>query len=150
MIITLKAPLAGAAIVRRLRPQLPPGLSILTCEAFRPLKDVTTEAAYRVQLMGATFPEQPLEALGRQSHFYFERSNRKGRLKKIDLKAMLKSIQRVQPDMLEFTLHHQLEALVRPADLLTHLFKLDPGVIRRARVTKLKLQHHPRQVGALR
>lgn len=53
---------------------------------------------------------------------------------------MVKSIQRVQPDTLEFRLDHRMDALVRPADLLEHLFDLAPEVIRRAWVTKLQIQ----------
>jgi hypothetical protein len=33
-----------------------------------------------------------------------------------------------------------MDALVRPADLLAHLFQLAPDTIRRARVTKLTMQ----------
>jgi hypothetical protein len=50
---------------------------------------------------------------------------------------MLKAIERVAPDTLEFTLLHKMEALVRPADVLAHLFGLDTETIRNARVTKL-------------
>jgi hypothetical protein len=53
---------------------------------------------------------------------------------------MVKSIQRVQPNTLEFRLDHRMDALVRPADLLEHLFHLAPEVIRRALVTKLQIQ----------
>ncbi len=144
MIITLRQPLADAAIVQRLQPQMPPGLSILGCEAYRRRKADAVEVDYRVQLMGAAFQDQPLERLRRQSHFYIERTNRKGRLKKIDLKAMLTKIKRVPPEGLEFTLRHQLDALVRPADLLRHLFNFDADVIRRARITKLKMHYGPR------
>ena len=137
MIITLKTPLAPAEITRRLRPQLPAGLGIVSCENFWRRQEGPIEVSYRVRLNGTRFPAAPLEALGRQPHFYFERRNRKGRLKKIDLKAMLRTIEQVTPDTLEFTLLHQMEALVRPADLLIHLFKFDAAVIKHARVTKL-------------
>jgi radical SAM family uncharacterized protein/radical SAM-linked protein len=150
MIITIRQPMANAAIVRRLRIQLPPGLSILSCEVFRRRKEAAPAVDYRVQLQDTTFPDQPLEILNRQPHFYIERLNRKGRLKKIDLKAMLTHIKRVRPDRLEFTLRHRLEALVRPADLLRYLYNFDSDVIRRARITKLKMHHHPRQAGAPR
>jgi radical SAM family uncharacterized protein/radical SAM-linked protein len=150
LIITLRQPMADTEIVRRLRSQLPPGLSILSCEVFRRVKDAAPAVDYRVQLVDATFPDQPLEILGRQPHFYIERLNRKGRLKKIDLKAMLTSIKRARSDLLEFTLRHQLEALVRPTDLLRYLFKFDADVIRRARITKLMMHHYSRQTGVPR
>nr|MDJ0809758.1 TIGR03936 family radical SAM-associated protein [Desulfobacterales bacterium] len=137
MTITLTQALAPAEIVRRLRPHLPAGLDIVNCEAFRRTKDVETEVSYRVQLAEAAFPPEPLEVLKRQDHFYFERRNRKGRLKKIDLKAMLLKVSRLQPDVLEFTLRHRMEMLVRPSDLLLHLFQFPPEVIKHARVTKL-------------
>ncbi len=137
MTITLTQALAPAEIVRRLRPHLPAGLDIVNCEAFRRTKDVETEVSYRVQLAEAAFPPEPLEVLKRQDHFYFERRNRKGRLKKIDLKAMLLKVKRLQPDVLEFTLRHRMEMLVRPSDLLLHLFQFPPEVIKHARVTKL-------------
>ncbi len=150
LVITLKRPLDDIAIVRRLRAQLPPGLSILSCEAFRRIKDAAPEVDYRVQLVDAVFPVQPLEMLSRQNHFYIERANRKGRLKKIDLKAMLTRIQRTRPDRIEFSLRHQLEALVRPADLLRCLFDFDAHLIRHARITKLKMHHHPRPADVAR
>ena len=137
VILTLKNLLAPEEIVRRLRPQLPDGLSIVNCDIFRSIKDERIEVSYRVQLAAAIFPKGPIENLERQAHLFFERRNRKGRLKKIDLKVMLKHIDRVQPDTLEFTLRHKMEALVRPSDLLVHLFKFRPEVIRHARITKL-------------
>jgi radical SAM family uncharacterized protein/radical SAM-linked protein len=140
MIITLKTPMTNAAIVRRLRPQLPEGLAVLACEGFRRAKAAALAVDYRATLKDAVFPEAPLETLARASHFYIERQNRKGRLKKIDLKAMVKSIERVAPDTLVFRLEHRTDALVRPADLLAHLFQLAPGAIRHARVTKLNMQ----------
>ncbi|MBL0714454.1 MAG: TIGR03960 family B12-binding radical SAM protein [Desulfosarcina sp.] len=144
MIITLRAPMKPAEVFRRLRPHLPEGLSILNCAPFKHLKEVTTEVAYRVQLAGTTFPIQPLKALDAQSHFHFQRRNRKGRLKKIDLKAMLKTIQLIRPDTLEVTLYHQMDTLVRPEDLLRYLFQLDQDVRQRARVTKLKADRYER------
>ena len=137
MVITLETPQAPAEIVRRLRPQLPAGLDIVGCEPFQRAKTDTSLVSYRVQLSGAHFPAEPLETLARRPDFYFERRNRKGRLKKIDLKAMLNAIERVAPDTLEFTLLHKMEALVRPADVLTHLFGFDTGRVKKARVTKL-------------
>ena len=137
MIITLATPKAPAEVVRRLRPQLPAGLDVLGCEPFDRSPGDATLVSYRVQLVGARFPDAPLEALARQPHFFFERRSRKGRLKKIDLKAMLKAVERVAPDTLEFTLRHQMETLVRPADVLGHLFGFDSAVVKNARVTKL-------------
>jgi radical SAM family uncharacterized protein/radical SAM-linked protein len=147
MVITMQRPLADAEIVRRLRAQLPPGLSILSGERFQGRKAVA-EVDYRVQIIDGAFPDQPLETLHRQPYFYIERESRKGRLKKIDLKAMLKQIKRVRPDVLEVTLRHQAGALVRPADLLRHLFNFNADVIRRARVTKLKTHYDSRPTGA--
>ncbi len=137
MIITLASPRTPAEIVRRLRPQLPAGLDIVGCEPFQRAKTDASLVSYRVQLSGAHFPTEPLETLARRSEFFFERLNRKGRLKKIDLKAMLNAIERVAPDTLEFTLRHKMEALVRPADVLAHLFGFDTGMIKKARVIKL-------------
>ncbi len=137
MIITLETPQAPAEVVRRLRPQLPAGLEIVGCEPFQRAQTDASLVSYRVQLGGAHFSAEPLETLERSPDYFFERRNRKGRLKKIDLKAMLKAIERVAPDTLEFTLLHKMEALVRPADVLAHLFGLDTETIRNARVTKL-------------
>ncbi len=148
MTITLTQGLTPAEIVRRLRPHLPAGLDIVSCEAFRRTRDVDTEVSYRVRLAGAAFPPEPLDALKRQDHFYFERRNRKGRLKKIDLKAMLLRVERPKPDVLEFTLRHRMETLVRPADLLRHLFQLPPELIQHARVTKLNTNQFTAQAAA--
>ncbi len=144
MIITLRTAMAPAEVMRRLRPQLPAGLSIIHCEPFRRLKDVASVVAYRIQIDGQHFSREVLEDYARRDHFHIQRRNRKGRLKKIDLKAMLKNIQRTRSDTLEVTLHQQMDALVRPDDLLRHLFKLDPDVVTHARVIKLSTHHCPR------
>ncbi|MDJ0886816.1 MAG: TIGR03960 family B12-binding radical SAM protein [Desulfobacterales bacterium] len=148
MIITLETPRDPAEVVRRLRPQLPAGLDIAGCEPFQRSSTGDALVSYRVQLEDTQFPDEPLAVLARQPHFFFERRRRKGRLKKIDLKAMLTAIERVAPDTLEFTLHHKMETLVRPADVLGHLFGFDTAVIKHARVTKLNAFPATRQTAA--
>ena len=92
------------------------------------------------------FPLQVLEDFERRDHFHIQRRNRKGRLKKIDLKAMVMSIRRTRSDTLDVTLRQQMDALVRPQDLLRHLFKMAPDVSKHARVIKLRTHHRPRRV----
>ena len=150
LIITLRTAMAPAQVMRRLRPQLPEGFSIIHCEPFKRLKDVEVEVVYRIQLDGEYFSRQLLEDYTHCDHFHIQRRNRKGRLKKIDLKAMLKSIRMPRSDMLEVTLRQQMDALVRPNDLLRHLFKLDPDVIKHARVIKLSTHYYSRLAAASR
>ena len=71
------------------------------------------------------------------SEVLFTRSNRKGKLKKINLKDMVVNIDLSDSKFLEMTLRSEPGKTVRPADVLRHVFDLSDQEIKKARIVKL-------------
>ena len=92
---------------------------------------------YRVVLGHGRFDVEILKRFQKAATFEIERTNRKGKLKIIDLKAMVQHIHLVKPDTLELVIHHQPGALIRPDRVLQFVFGYPLETIRRARVIKL-------------
>jgi hypothetical protein len=64
-------------------------------------------------------------------------TSRKGKLKKIDLKAIVESSEFVNARQLKFTLKSEPGKTVRPFDLLRHIFKLSEEQVKQATIIKL-------------
>ena len=92
---------------------------------------------YRVTLHQGTFDAEAVERFKAADTVWIERTNRKGKLKKIDLKAMVQHIQCVTSDTLELVVHHRPDALLRPDIILQKVFALSSEAIRQARMIKL-------------
>jgi hypothetical protein len=70
--------------------------------------------------------EAPVELLGR-----------KGKLKKLDLKAIVESSELVNSRQLKFTLRSEPGKTVRPFDILRHVFNLSEDQVKQATIIKL-------------
>jgi radical SAM family uncharacterized protein/radical SAM-linked protein len=127
------------SLVRDLNSHLPAGLRILDCH-LAPLKTKVQKGRtndYRLSIPGYELEQQKIAAFTSSSEFLFTRSNRKGKLKKIDLKDMVVNIELADSKFLEMTLRSEPGQTVRPADVLRHVFDLPEEVIKKARIVKL-------------
>jgi radical SAM family uncharacterized protein/radical SAM-linked protein len=126
-------------VVRSLNSHLPEGLCILDCR-LAPLKSEAGEGrthVYRLSIKGYDFDREKLVAFANSSEVIFTRSNRKGKLKKINLKDMVVNIELTDSKNLEMSLRSEPGKTVRPADVLRHVFDLAEELIKKARIVKL-------------
>ena len=130
------------ALPQRLNPHLPAGLDILSC---RPAQSIPSEIeskamTYLVTLKESSFAKQKLAAFIHSSDAIVLLSNRKGKLKKINLKDMVIDIDLLDSRRLQMTLSSTPGKTVRPAQILRHIFDFSENRIKTAKIVKLKTQ----------
>ena len=72
--------------------------------------------------------------------------SRKGKLKKIDLKAIVESSEFVNSRQLKLTLRSEPGKTVRPFDLLRHIFNLNEEQVKQATILKLNSGIEPKDI----
>ncbi len=145
MRLTVVDRIAPADLVAKLNKELPHGLHVTDCLPYdRNAKKTDQAVVYRITLHHGRFDTDALKRFQSVDTMFWERTNRKGRLKKIDLKAMVHQMHRVKPDTLEMVILHRGDVLLRPDVLLRHVFQLPTDDIRQARIIKLGSRSHPK------
>jgi len=122
-----------------LNAHLPEGLHIHDCR-LAPLKsraDTAKSSVYEIAIPGYDFDRDKLASFLNSSEVNLTRTNRKGKLKKIDLKDMVVNIELTDLKHLQTTLKTEPGRTVRPAEILRHVFGLGEEEIKNARVVKL-------------
>jgi radical SAM family uncharacterized protein/radical SAM-linked protein len=128
------------AVLDGLNAHLPEGLHIHDCR-LAPLKSrvhMTKSSVYQIAIPGYDFDRDKLASFLSSSEVFLTRTNRKGKLKKIDLKDMVVNIELTDLKHLQTTLKTEPGKTVRPAEILRHVFGLGEEEIKKARVVKLK------------
>ena len=125
-------------IIDRLNRQMPQGLTILECHPDpgpkqRPRKEAT---AYTVRLREGRFDPDKAAGFANANEFYFTRTNRKGKVRRIDLKQHVLTIKIVDQQNLTLSLAANATIKVRPADVLQHVFGFGPSNVKNARILK--------------
>jgi hypothetical protein len=92
---------------------------------------------YRVTLKEDLLDEARLNAFNNMSAAPIRLTSPKGKLKKLDLKAIVESSEFVNSRQLKFTLRSEPGKTVRPFDILRHIFKLTEEQVKQATITKL-------------
>jgi hypothetical protein len=75
----------------------------------------------------------------RRADYPIEFMNRKGKLKKIDLKDMVFNIELIDSGQLHMTLRSEPGKTLRPWDALRHIFTLSEEQIKQASIVKLSI-----------
>ena len=128
------------AVLDGLNARLPEGLHIHDCH-LAPLKSRAQPAkssVYQIAIPGYDFDTDKLASFVNSSEVILTLTNRKGKLKKIDLKDMVVNIGLSDSKHLQTTLKSEPGKTVRPAEILRHVFGLGEEEIKMARVVKLK------------
>ena len=126
-------------IARQLNEQLPAGLSVHDCRP-APLKSkgpVDRHQTYRITLAGQQFDPEKLDEFIRRSEARLRWTNRKGKLKNIDLKSMVEKIDLINFACVEMTLATGQGKTVRPGQVLRYIFDLTEQQIKLAKIVKL-------------
>ena len=137
--VLMKEPTELAALKDRINAATPSGLRVIGARTL-PSKtriETTPEAWYRVWLSGSGFEPERIVALEEAREMMISRRSAKGALKKFDLKDMILNIELLAPDTAQMVLRNEPGRTLRPADVLAHVFALDPSTIRQARILKL-------------
>ncbi len=139
--ITLTVPvdIPRDSIIEGLNSNLPSGLHILPVNAAAQDSDKKRPAAntYQIWLKQGDFTRAELTAFMHRTDFPIELQNRKGTLKKIDLKDMVVSIVLIDSGQLQMTLRSEPGKTLRPWDALRHIFTLSEEQIKQARIIKI-------------
>jgi len=125
-------------VSRRLNTHLPDGLVINSCQlaSGKPRQQASKKHTYLVTLKEGHFNTEKLVSFNRASDATISLSNRKGKLKKINLKDMVLDILFLDSACLQMTLLSVPGKTVRPAMILRHIFSVAEDLIKRAKVVK--------------
>ena len=125
-------------VTRRLNAHLPDGLVINSCQFVSSIKghQAPTENTYLVTLKKGHFDKEKLASFNRASDATISISNRKGKLKKKNLKDMVLNIIFLDATRLKMTLLSVPGKTVRPALILRHIFSVAEDHIKQAKVVK--------------
>lgn len=130
--------IASDDLVARLNAELPDGLHVTDCMPYRTTEEnIDRAVVYRITLNDGIFDPEAIQRFKTADALIVERTNRKGKLKKIDLKAMVQHLHCVNPDTLELVVVHRPAALLRPDVILRNIFDLPSEAIRQSRMIKL-------------
>jgi radical SAM family uncharacterized protein/radical SAM-linked protein len=141
MVVSVEGALAPQELVSRLKAEIPEGLEVTDCRIYtKGEKPVERTVVYRVTLVsdGGAFDPQAVQRFKSAETVLYDKPNRKGQLKKIDLKAMVIRMDIVRADTLEIEILQHPGPLVRPNRILENVFALPSETLRGARVVKLR------------
>ena len=124
----------------QLNAQLPAGLCVHHCQPLPLTSNQKTSriSNYWVRLQGSVFDDEKLDAFLRSTAVTVSRLNQKGKLKIINLKDMVINIKLLNSTCLEMTLKSEPGNMVRPAEVLRHIFNIAENQIKRAKIVKLR------------
>ncbi|MBC8431716.1 MAG: TIGR03960 family B12-binding radical SAM protein [Desulfobacterales bacterium] len=131
------------SIVERLNQQLPEGLRVIECQpaASRALRNKLTAALYVVTNKDGFFDEKELIKFNNSPKVIYRRTNRKGKIKELDLKELVLNIKLLAPDRLQMTLRTEPGKTVRPPEVLDRIFSLPANKIKQAQIVKMSSEN---------
>jgi radical SAM-linked protein len=142
--LTVSATTTPEAVAAGLNAHLPAGLRVLGCEPVSGKKRGGPEEAvdrYRVTPPpGRPFDRGAIAAFLDRESWIVTRTNRKGKLKKIDLKDMIRDIDLDEAGRLMLSLGNAPGKTVRPAEVLREIFSLPEEEVQQSRM--VKMEHH--------
>lgn len=121
-----------------LNSRLPEGLSVYRCQAdnFSSKKNNLSSAIYVVTIKDSFFDERAFKAFNDSAEFMYTRSNRKGKIKKIDLKDWVLKIDMITQRTLQMTIKSYEGRTIRPFDVIKGIFRLPEEELKQAKVVK--------------
>jgi radical SAM family uncharacterized protein/radical SAM-linked protein len=128
------------SVLQGLNTHLPDGLRVHDCR-LAPHKSrahTAKSCVYQISIPGHDFDTRKLASFVNSSKATLTLTNRKGKLKKIDLKDMVVNIELPDSKHMLMTLKSEPGKTVRPGEVLRRVFDLPEEEIKKARVVKLK------------
>jgi len=123
-----------------LNTHLPAGLEITHCELSLDKKPAAEPKLirYRIALKEGRFDEAKLTAFNNMPEVGITLTNRKGKLKKIDLKDIVIESKLLDSRHLTLTLRSEPGKTLRPFEVLRHIFNLSEAQVKQATIIKLR------------
>jgi radical SAM-linked protein len=127
-------------VTRSLNAHLPAGLVVNSSQfiAGKAAPNLSGPSAYRITLRDGAFSAENLAGFKTSPEVTISVSNRKGKLKKINLKDMVVNIELLDSKQLQVSLADETGKTLRPAKILGPVFNLSDNQIKQARIVKLK------------
>lgn len=137
--MTVPAYIKPQSVSEGLNNKLPDGLLVHHVELAPAQSDikVSKSSTYHVTLKNGNFDKNKFESFVRRSDFIMELEDRKGKLKKIDLKDMVLNIELIHSRKLQMRLRSEPGKTMRPPEVLHQIFSLPAGQIKQARIVKI-------------
>jgi radical SAM family uncharacterized protein/radical SAM-linked protein len=138
-VVTVPVEVRPQTVKDGLNAHLPDGIDITRCES---ASNKNTAAApeliqYRVALSEDGFDKVKLNDFNALSEVIITLTNRKGKLKKINLKAIVVVVECFDSRNLALTVRSEPGMNVRPSEVLRHIFNLSEAQLKQATITKL-------------
>jgi len=139
-VLTVPDTVQAETVIHRLNAQLPDGICVHDCRPAQAVPQENGLAAntYLVILKETFLSQAKLDAFLSSSDFLISQINRKGKLKKIDLRDMVIHIETLDSASVKISLKSEPGKTARPADVLRYVFNVPEDEIKRARIVKLK------------
>jgi radical SAM family uncharacterized protein/radical SAM-linked protein len=138
LMLTVPGFVRPEVVSRRLNSQLPEGLAVISCQIASKKHgyQAPKENTYLVTLGEGHFCKEKLASFNRAADATISFSNRKGKLKKINLKDMVLNIIYLDSTRLQMTLSSLPGKTVRPGLILRHIFGIAEDHIKQAKIVK--------------
>ena len=142
LVVTVSEIVDIEAVKTKLNAQLPEGITIKACRlsSARKQKKSTEgqKSIYRIQSGDNVFDTENVEHFLRQEHFFFEKQNKDGVIRKIDLKDIVSNLIVIDQSRLLIEIKDIPGKKVKPGDIAGALFGLTEATVKRARVVKIE------------
>ncbi len=124
-----------------LNQELPVGLFVKDCSVVSKKRNGPTEKIndYAITLQGGIFEKEKMDRFDREPSVYITRTNKKGHIKRIDLKEIIFRVDFIRPNSLNLGIRQMSGKMVRPAEFLSKVFDLSDELIKKATIIKGKL-----------
>ncbi|OQY00350.1 MAG: B12-binding domain-containing radical SAM protein [Desulfobacteraceae bacterium 4572_130] len=128
-------------ILKKLNQTLPGNISIIKCikECDINKKSLTDSAFYKISLNNFSIDKSIVENFMSLSKYILEKTNFKGKIKKIDIRKATGKINFIDAYNLEMELIKYQNKIVRPSEILAEIFKVPEKHIKTAKILKLKV-----------
>jgi radical SAM-linked protein len=139
LLVTVTDETTPSRIIRRLNAQLPDGLLVTGCRpiASKFVKPETVVTTYRLVIGGDVFCDEKIASFLKKSEWIVSRTNRKGKVRQIDLRRAVSGIERISSSELILGLRSLHGSMMRPGDVVEHLFAVPLEKLKHLRVTKI-------------
>lgn len=125
-------------IVKKLNRRLPDGLRIIDCQpdTSKTARNSPAAVTYQIIKKDGFFDEKELNSFKNKPELIYRRTDRKGNIKEIDLKARVLQIELLDPGRLQMTLRAEPGNNMRPFEVIGRIFSLPEDDIKQAKIVK--------------
>ncbi len=139
--ISVSTNIAPQSFLEKLNQQLPKGLG-LTDVRLKKISEKSSnkkKVSYQIVIKDGFFDQKRLNSFINREEWILQKTTRKGKIKHIDMKSVVRLIEIIAPNTLSISLIEEPGKMVRPVEILEELFEFNTDVARSARILKLSV-----------